>query len=340
MQLSRFGEPLVAVTLPDPTPGPGEVVVRVRACGVCRTDLKMCHGQLAPGSMRLPHVPGHEIAGEVVAVGPGVDGAALGMRAAVHFYVTCGACEFCRVGRENLCARLDRPGFERDGGYAELVRVPFENLVPIPPGLPFPEASILADAVATAYHAIKGRGRLAPGETCLVIGVGGLGVHAVQIARALGGRVIAADVDRSRLDLARRLGADAAIDAREDPEAAVRDLTGGGGAELTVNLVGPRCAAFGLASTKRGGRFCVVGYEPGRSFEIASPPFHQMEWEVLGCRASTRQDLRDVVDLVASGRVTPLVDRQFPLADANRALEVLESGAVVGRGVLVAADAA
>lgn len=146
--------------------------------------------------------------------------------------------------------------------------------------------------------------------------------------------MIAADVDPARLELARSLGADAALDAREDPAAAVLEATAGAGADLTVNLVGPRCAEWGLAATKRGGRFCVVGYEPGRSFAIASPPFHQMEWEVLGCRASTRQELREVVALVASGRIRPVIDRRFPRGEADRALAALEAGEIVGRAVL------
>lgn len=168
------------------------------------------------------------------------------------------------------------------------------------------------------------------------MGVGGLGVHAVQIVKALGGRVIAADVDPARLERARQLGADAVIDARSNPVAAVRDLTGGAGAELTVNLVGPACAGWGLASTGKAGRFCVVGYEPGKTFEIASPPFHHMEWEVLGCRTSTRQDLREVVDLVARGAVRAVIDRSFALGEANRALEFLASGNVIGRAILTA----
>ena len=207
--MDQFREPLAVREVPDPMPPERGVVVRVLATGLCRSDW---HGWMGHDDDidELPHVPGHELAGEIAAVGSGVHQWSVGDRVTMPFVEGCGDCEWCRSGNAQVCPRQEQPGFTHWGSYAELVALHAAdtNLVAIPPGVPFEAAASLGCRFATAYRAMTGRARVQPGEWVTVVGAGGVGLSAVMIAKALGAHVVAVDRSRAALDVASRIGAD------------------------------------------------------------------------------------------------------------------------------------
>ena len=213
--LEQFGGSLDMREVETPTVGTGEALVRVRNVGVCGTDLKIRAGRM--GLDTLPLIMGHEVAGEVAEVGAGVAGFAPGDRVTVGFYVTCGRCWACREGRETPCREVRQHGFSIDGGFADYMKTPGVNLCKVPDHVPLEGACILADAVATSYHAVTKRAQVAPGKTVVLVGVGGVGLHALQMACLAGGWVIAVDINEARLEMAAKLGAHALVDARRGP---------------------------------------------------------------------------------------------------------------------------
>jgi 6-hydroxycyclohex-1-ene-1-carbonyl-CoA dehydrogenase len=330
------GRPLRLEEVPLPEPGPGEVRVRVAACGVCHTDLHYVdHG--TPTFKEPPLILGHEASGRVDALGPGVSGWTEGEPVLLPAVLTCGSCRFCRLGRENVCAEMRMFGNHVDGAYAEYVLAPARDLFRLPPAIPLEEGCIIADALSTPYHAVKNRGQVRPGDTVAVFGVGGVGINVVQIAAAVGARVIAVDQNPERLTAALSLGASEAVDASrvERPEKEVRSLTGGG-VDVAFEAIGKAStleAAF--ASVRRGGRLCVIGY----SSEVPAWPaskvmFHEMEIVgSLGCRPV---DYPPLIDMIARGRLqlAPLVTARFPLERINEALDHCRQGKGI-RGIVV-----
>jgi 2-desacetyl-2-hydroxyethyl bacteriochlorophyllide A dehydrogenase len=337
MVLEEFRAPLVPRERPIPTPGADEAILRVGACGVCRTDLKIRTG-IHPAIKRLPHVPGHEVAGEVVEVGKSVHQEIIGKHAVVYTYLSCGECEFCRKGQESLCSDLRGViGFTKDGGYSEYVKVPANCLFSIRHDIPFVEAAIITDAIATPYRALTSKVRIQPGETVAVIGTGGLGIHALQIAKAFGARVFAIDINEEALAVAREMGADEAFHmAKDDPKERVLERSGGKGVDAVADFVGkPQTQMLGLKILKVAGRFVAVGYNPVDPFQVNSQFLVSRELEIYGSRYCGRNDLKETIDLVSSGKVKPFVGEIYPLAEANAALDKLERGDLVGRSVLV-----
>lgn len=320
-------------TVPDPVAGPGEVVVRVRASALCASDLHIVEGKIP--TVRLPFTPGHELADEIVELGRDVGEFQLGQHVIAALDVICGRCRYCLSGRGNVCPNLKRIGFELDGAHAEYVKLPARNVVPIPERIPFPQAAAISDAVATMYRAIKIQGGARLGDRLLLLGVGGLGIHGVQIARALGATVICTDVRDEKLAKARELGADLALNPlRDDVAAAVRDVTGGDGVDVALDLIGTReTMALAIDLCARGGRVVVVGYATP-SFEASFYALLMQEKSIVGTRASTKQDVGEAVGLVASGRVTPVVGSLYPLEGIGEAMEALRAGMVMGRAVM------
>ncbi|MDH3249294.1 MAG: alcohol dehydrogenase catalytic domain-containing protein, partial [Acidimicrobiia bacterium] len=224
--LHQFDQPLDLREVPDPEPGPGEVVIRTRSAGICRTDLKIIGGAIP--TVETPVIPGHELAGEVVAIGPGVAGADEGDRVCVGLDITCGICHYCRRGELDHCTNLRRLGLEVDGALAEKVVVPAVNLIPIPDGVTFAQAATLPDAIGSPYHAVMGRAGVRAGHIVAVYGLGGLGLAAVQIAAVAGARVIGIARTQERRELAQDLGATWSIDPRVgEVSEQIRDLTDG-----------------------------------------------------------------------------------------------------------------
>lgn len=325
----RPGEPLRIEEVPLPVPAAGEVLVRVRACGLCGTDLHIA----VEGSLPVERTPitlGHEAAGVVAEVGEGAHPWKDGDRVAVMPGESCGSCRFCRAGRESLCDASRVLGMARDGALAEYVVVSARSLLRLPEAIPFDVGAIVVDGVSTPFHALRTRGALRAGERVGVFGCGGLGTHAVQLARVMGASFVAAvDVDSNALERAKGLGADLVLNPREtDVPRAIRARLDGGGLDLAVEMVGiAETVEAALRSLGKGGRAVVVGVGPGRP---ALPPlasFVAREQAVLGSFGMDRADIEDLYTLVEAGRLdlTGSITDRFPLADAAAAIERLAS---------------
>jgi propanol-preferring alcohol dehydrogenase len=322
--LQRFGEPLQVIDLPVPEPRDGEVLVRIRTAGLCATDLKVVSGALS--SVRLPLIPGHEVAGEVVA---GDSGLAEGQRVACYMYEPCGECRTCLLGHTSVCPRLVRIGVERDGGFAEYMRLRRDNALPIADNVPFAAAAVAMDAVLTPWSALQSRARLRAGESVLVVGAGGLGLNAVQIGRGVGARVAVVDPQPTHRERAQEIGADLAV----GPDAldAVREWSGGGtdvALDSSGVLAGFRAA---LDCVRRGGRVACCGYEVGVDYAFESSRVVLEEISILGARVGTREEARKVLHAVEEGWIRPAIMDELPLERVNLALNRLRAGDVVGR---------
>lgn len=327
--LHKAAESLVIEDREVPRPDAGEILIRVRACGVCHTDL-----HLAVGEWPLPKLPlvlGHEVVGEVAAIGAGVTNFKVGDRAGVPWiYSTCGLCEFCTSDREPLCPAIVVTGFMVDGGYAEYLKAPASHAVSPPEGLSFVEAAPLYCAGLTPYRALKVSGARV-GETVAIWGIGGLGHYAVQIAKALGARVIAVDVDPGKLQFARELGADAVVDASgEKPGKAVRAL---GGAHVVVNLAPTAQAiAQGFEALRRGGTLVLVGLPPG-NFTLPILGSVAKGIRILTSAVGTRQDLREVLALGAARKIKTVAET-CKLEEVNDVFGRMREGKTRGRVVI------
>jgi propanol-preferring alcohol dehydrogenase len=248
--------------------------------------------------------------------------------------VVCGACRDCLAGETQRCRRMQRIGFERDGGHAEYVAVPAANLIATPPGLPDDAAAILPDAVACMYHAIVRQGRVGPGQSVLILGAGGLGIHGVQIARRAGAAVIATSRRPERLRAAQEAGALPVDPTSASLPDAVREATGGEGLDAVVDTIGTRDSVReGLSLLRPGGKLLVLAYAED-AFQVPSIPLFKSEQQIIGCRGASRRDLVEVVRLAGTGAIRPVVGAHYPLAEIGCAVDRLQRGDVVGRIVL------
>lgn len=338
-RLQQFGQPLTIDEVEQPSPDRDEVVLQVKACGIDGTDLKLCDG--FGYTPQLPFIMGHEIAGVVHEVGPGVHAVKAGDRAVVYNFVICGHCFFCLTHREQLCTHMRgvMGVLNVHGGYAEYVRVPAQQLVRIPDNVTWEDAATACDAGLTAYHALE-RSRLRLDETVVIIGVGGVGSVLVQLARLAGAAVIAVDHDSQRAQWAEENGAHHFIDSSSagDIPQAIRDLTGGMGAACVIDVVGKEATMHaGFNSLQRGGRMVIVGYTPDH-YPVPGKQLAQNELEVIGTRAGRRQDLINVLSLMAAGKLKSIVRHRYALEHVNEALDHLRAGAAIGRIVLTGTD--
>jgi D-arabinose 1-dehydrogenase-like Zn-dependent alcohol dehydrogenase len=329
--LEQFNEPLVVQELPDPIPGPGQTVIRTRAAGICRTDLKIIEGGIP--TIRLPLVPGHELAGEVAATTDG--GPPEGSPVIVGLDFNCGTCEYCRRGRLDYCARLERLGLERNGALAEYVLVPTANLVEVPEAISFAEAATIPDAIGSPYHAVMKRGGVTAGQTVAVYGLGGLGLVAVQVAALAGARVIAIARTAERRRLAEELGASWSIDPGDGPVSEqIRELTAGLGVHAFIDIVGIEGSVEqGVLSCRKGGAVVVLGYVVPQ-LVVGMMRLVYDEVSIMGSRGSTRADLMEAVDLVARGSIRPVIGAELNLDSVNAGLDQLREGSVIGRSIV------
>jgi D-arabinose 1-dehydrogenase-like Zn-dependent alcohol dehydrogenase len=340
MAVTAYGEPLEPIEAPEPTLRPGTVLLEVLTCGVCFSDVKTSRG-LMPFSrdLPLPHVPGHEIFGRVLASDP--PGAVEeGTRAVVYHYWPCGTCPACRRGDETLCRRMvGWAGFTQHGGFTERIVVPADRLVPIPDGIDPVHAAPMSCALGTAYRSVVTQGGVRAGTSAAIVGLGGVGIHAAQVARASGARTVGFDVHDGPIAAARELGLDA---RRADDEAAVSDVgetTGGEGVDVVVDTVGhDDTLQLARALVRPGGRVVGVGYAPTSSLTVPTPRFVLDEVTYVGSRYAHRDDLAIAVSLVARGLVSTVVSMVRPLERVNEVFQALEDGAVVGRAVLEVAS--
>ncbi len=325
--LHSFGAPLQVGEVPDPRPVGDEVLVRVRAAGICGTDLKIVSGMFS--EITPPLIPGHEIAGVVVSAAGGLEA---GQRVACYFYDPCGECRFCRAGDHSLCPSSRQLGFHRDGGLAEFVSVQRRNLVPFGHGLSFELAAVSMDAVVSPWHALHRRAGLQADEAVAVAGAGGLGLSGIAIARAAGARVAAIDPLPAHRDAALAMGAELAVASGE--WALIREWAGGG-TDVALEASGRR-AGFddAAASLRPGGRIVCCGYSPGVEYGLDSRRLAGEEITVLGSRAGTREDAHAALAAVERGEIRPLIAERLPLERVNDALDGLAAGGAVGRFVI------
>ena len=334
--LEAFGLPenLRLRDVPDPSPGPGEVLLRVQACGVCFHDVINRRGDLP--RTNVPAILGHEAAGEVIGVGSDVDGWALGDRAATLQRLHCGDCNHCDDGRNSLCKEDTRFfGEEIPGGYAGYMAAPVAGLGRVPREIDWPVAATACCTSGTAVHVVRTRGRIRPGETVLITGAsGGVGMQALQLARHDGARVIAVTSSESKIDKLREAGAHEVVVA-DNLEFArqVRDLTGEG-ANVALEIVGSLTFDQSMRSLAPGGRLVVVGNLETRPVAVNPGLVILKELEIRGAYATTQDELAQAFELIATGVLRPWVDDVLPLADAWRAHQRLEDRAVTGRLVL------
>ncbi|MCX2728043.1 zinc-binding dehydrogenase [Thermomicrobium sp. 4228-Ro] len=319
------------VEVERPVPARGEVLLRVRAAGLCHSDLHIIFDELGGFPIPAPLTLGHEICGEAVELGEDVTGIEIGRRYAVFGPVGCGNCAYCRAGRDNLCTGSRWMGIARDGGYADYVAVPAQALVPVPDAVPDAVAAVATDAVLTSYHALLTVGRLQPGEGVAILGVGGLGLNAVQIASALGAVVLAVDIDERKLELARRHGAAVALDSRQlDPQQPPLDRP----ITLVADFVGnDQTKLLAQQLVARGGRVVLVGLASVGGPLLALRDISE-EIAVLGSFWGTRAELATVLDVIARGLVRPRVETH-PLEEILTWVERLRAGEVESRVALV-----
>jgi alcohol dehydrogenase, propanol-preferring len=332
--LREFKKPLTIEEVDRPKPGAGEVLIEVEACGVCHSDLHVADGDWAQlaGIVKKPLILGHEIAGRVVEKGAAVRDLQVGDRVGVPWiHWTCGECEFCREGNENLCAGQKITGVTVDGGYAEFVKAPASHALKIPNGLSSVDAAPLFCAGVTVYRALK-QAKVMPGQRLAVFGVGGLGHLAVQIGRGLGADVTAIDISDEKLALAKSLGASTVLNAASTN--VVKELRGKGCVHIALVASAAR-AAYDTAfyCVRPTGTLLVVGL-PAEN--ICFPPIlmASSELRIQASAVGTRQDLREVLALAAAGKIRCRVGTR-PLSEANEALDLLRRGQVSGRIVLV-----
>lgn len=329
-EVLRYGE------RPDPVAGPGEALVRVRACGINHLDLWVRAG--LPGlEPEMPHILGNDIVGEVVAIGAGVTNVAPGDRTLVNPTLSCSVCPSCRDGDDHLCRSYDVIGRKRNGGYAEFVSVPAHNCLPYPANLSWEEAAAVPLVFLTAWHMLVTRARVRAGEDVLVIGAGsGVGSAAAQIARLHGARVIATAGSAAKLARARELGADETIDhSTEDIVKRVRELTGKKGVDVVVEHVGGRVFEAGVAALARDGRLVTCGATIGAKVTLDVNLLFGRHLTLLGSWMGRRSDLNEALRHVATGALKPVLDSVRPLAEARAAHEMIESRAHFGKLVLV-----
>jgi acryloyl-coenzyme A reductase len=333
--IKEFGGPLIVEDVPIPQPNADEVLIRVKACAVDQFDLTIRDGKFP--TAKTPIILGHEIAGVIESVGSNVDNFQAGDRVTSTLYLTCGRCRYCLTGRETICADFKGyVGIHTPGAYAEYTTIPAVNLVKIPESISFPQGSVLANAIGTPYHALTKRARLQPGERIIITGAGGgVGSHAIQLAKMMGAFVMAVDIGEEKLSLARELGADVVFDASSgDFSETSREWTNGEGVDVALELVGTKTFDSSIKSLSRGGRMVIVGSHTGTELKASPQAMIANEWEILGSRNVTKRELAEVVNLVAAGRVKPIVTGTYPLEEAEALHQKLRKQEIIGRVVL------
>ncbi|MGZ3408855.1 MAG: alcohol dehydrogenase catalytic domain-containing protein [Xanthobacteraceae bacterium] len=329
--------PMVLETLPDPVPGPGEAVARVFTCGA---GLTVQHIRAGRSPATFPRILGHEIAGEIVAIGPGVDDVAIGDEVTAYFYLTCGKCKWCINGRESLCANFGGfVGRHCDGGYAEMIKLPARNFLKLPPGLSAreqgPEIGVITDALATPYKVLR-RARIGPTDTVAVFGAGGgLGVHMLLMAKFARANVIAVDINADKLARCRQLGASQTVDAStQDVAKTLREMTGGRGVDVAVDFVSTRATQeAAVAALGTGGRLAILGGS-AQPFTLPANEVMAKELEILGSRYVTRQEVHEALAIAARGDVWPVVSEVVPFEEAEALHARIERGEIFGRAAL------
>lgn len=332
--------------VPVPEPAAHEVRVRVAACALNRADLSLLKGLSGPGlrPKRLPVVPGVDIAGTIDAVGreAGRTGWTPGQRVVVYPGVFCGECSFCRAGEETMCDDYQIIGEEIDGGLAEFVVVPARNLLAVPDGVPLASAAAAPATYTTAWRMLLNRGRLQPGDTVLIVGVGsGVATAAATLAHRFGARLYGTTSRAAKAEHARALGYRSVKVGYDSPfDEWLRAETGGAGADIVVDSVGARTWRQSIRSLERGGRLVICGATSGDEPQISIREIYQAHREILGAPCGNVGEFRRVMRLIFDGAVTPVIDRIYPLSDVRGAFERLQAQEQFGKILVRPADPA
>ncbi|UCE59858.1 MAG: zinc-binding dehydrogenase [Phycisphaerales bacterium] len=314
--------------IPVPAINDDQILVKVAACGACHTDLHYIeHG--VPTYKKPPMVLGHEASGIVEDAGSSVTNVKKGQRVLIPAVLTCGICTACRQGHENVCSDMKMLGNHFDGAYAEYVAVTAKDVLDLPESIPLEEASIIADAVSTPYHAVKNRAQVRPGDTVVIFGCGGVGINAIQLASAAGGYVIAVDINERKLEWAKEFGAAQVINAStvERVSKAVKKMTGGG-ADIAMEVIGnPKTIEEAFECVRIGGRLCVVGYTHEKMSVVAGKIMFK-ELEIVGSLGCRPVDYVPLIRMVEQGKIDlkRLVTHRFSLDEIDKAFEVMKEG--------------
>ena len=321
------GQPLKIEDVEVPKIEEDEVLVKVAACGLCRTDLHYLHG--VPTFKKPPIILGHEISGTVDEVGAKVENFKKGDTVLIPPVFSCGHCQWCRQGRGTICTSQVMVGNHRDGGFAEFVSVPADSIFHLPSGVPLKEGSIISDAISTPYHAVVNRGKIKAGDTVAVFGCGGVGLSTVQMAGVVGASVIAIDIFDEKLEMAKNLGASETINAKgeEDVAKKIRKMSGGG-VDVAMEVIGnPNTIQQAYNAVKWGGTVIVVGYTH-KDVTLNAGRMMFREIEIKGSLGCGLQDFPKIIELVRTGKlkVEPLVTDEYPLDKINEGFEILDKG--------------
>ncbi len=330
--LKELGKPLVIEEVPTPEPGPGQVLIRVSACGVCHSDLHLAEGDwdLLRGATKIPLILGHEAAGTIAAVGEGSAGVKVGDRVGVPWiHYTCGECEFCKEGREELCLKQKVTGCMVDGGFAEYMLAPATHAAPLPASLDLAEAAPQLCAGLTVYKAIKAAG-VESGQRMAVFGAGGLGHLAIQIAKAMGVHVGAVDLAGDKLEFAKSVGAEWTINAAEPVHKKLRAM--GGVHVAMVCAASPSAYETALRCLRRGGTMAVVGMA-NEPFKVSAVSLISTEARIVASAVGTRTDLQELFGLMAKHPIRCKIEKR-PLDAVNGVFDDMKRGAIIGRVVL------
>jgi propanol-preferring alcohol dehydrogenase len=323
-----FDQPLEIVDREIPSPGPGQVLIRMETSGLCHTDIHAAQGDW-PVQPIPPFVPGHEGIGVIEELGAGVTNRRVGDRVAIPWLgYACGECRYCIDGRETLCEQQQNSGYSIDGAFAEYAVASARFVVPVPDGVSSLDAAPLSCAGVTTYKALK-TAKILPSERIAIFGIGGLGHLAVQYARIMGGSVVAVDIDKDKLDLALGLGAEQVVNAADaDPTAALQAM---GGVDVALVLAAsPKVFEQAFASLKRGGRLVCVALPAEQMMSISIFETVLKGITVIGSIVGTRQDVAEVFALHAAGK-TKVIAETRPLADVNLAIKEVLAGHIPAR---------
>lgn len=343
-RLHRWGGDLQWESFELPEPQPGEALIRVEACGIGLTVLNCIRGDLANDAATLPRVPGHEIVGRVERVGiepvggalPGSPAVTVGQRVMAYFYLVCGHCPACRRGDDSLCEHLAGwIGVHRDGGYAPFAVLPAHNLIPLPDSIPAAQATAIPDAIATPLHVCKTRARVQPGDRVAVIAAGGgVGIHMVEMATLFGAQVAGLEASEEKFQAITRMGG-APVLSQSFDDIDLRKVWGAPTATVVVDLLGTRDSmTWGLKSLALGGRFVALTTFRDVEVPMSARDLVLREITVLGSRYASKAELAESAELVAAGKIHPIVSRVVAPEQVGEVHDALRNGTLLGRGAL------
>jgi D-arabinose 1-dehydrogenase-like Zn-dependent alcohol dehydrogenase len=335
-RIHQWGGPLKWEPFDVPAPAEGEVLIRVDACGIGLTVLNCIRGDLANAAATLPRVPGHEIVGRVEAVGPGVTSLAKGQRVMAYFYLVCGSCDACRRGNDSLCENLAGwVGVHRDGGYAPLTVLPAGNAIPLPDSIPAPLATAIPDAIATPLHVCKTRARITTGDRVAVIAAGGgVGIHMVEMAALFGASVAGLEASEAKFEAIAQAGG-APVVSRSFDDVDLAPVWNGDAPTVVIDLLGSReSVTWALNVLPLGGRLVLL--TTFRDVETVLSPRDMVlrELTVLGSRYASKAELKESAELVAAGKIRPIVSEVVGPEGIEQVHRALQEGRLLGRGAV------